>query len=69
MAITEKDLEQLCIQWLQSLGYQYLHGETLSPGGSTPERAKIRGHYPGWAVGNGTIRRYLRSPSTMPYAA
>jgi type I restriction enzyme, R subunit len=24
----------------QSLGYQYRHGEALSPGGSTPERAK-----------------------------
>lgn len=40
MAITEDDLEQLCIHWLQSLGYQYLHGEVLSPGVSAPERSK-----------------------------
>jgi type I restriction enzyme R subunit len=40
MAITEDHLEQLCIEWFQSLGYEYRHGEAISPGGAAPERAK-----------------------------
>jgi len=41
MAITEDDLEKLCIQWMQELGYEYQHGEQISPGGQAPERKKF----------------------------
>ena len=40
MTITEDGLEKLCIQWLQELGYEYQHGESISPGGPASERAK-----------------------------
>ena len=40
MAITEDDLEQLCIVWMQELGYTYLHGDTIAPSSPTPERKK-----------------------------
>lgn len=40
MAINEDGLEQLCIKWMQELGYNYRHGEEISPGGKSPERAK-----------------------------
>ncbi len=37
--MTENDLEQACIDWFRELGWEYSHGETLSPGGFVPERA------------------------------
>ena len=37
--MTENDLEQACIDWFRELGWEYSHGETLSPGGFAPERA------------------------------
>lgn len=40
MSISEDDLEQLCIKWMQELGYEHRHGEDISPGSLTPERAK-----------------------------
>lgn len=36
--MTENDLEQASIDWFRDLGWAYSHGETLSPGGSAPER-------------------------------
>ena len=39
MTITENDLEQTCIEWFRELGWEYVHGETISPGGFAPERA------------------------------
>ncbi len=39
MSITEDDLEQACIDWFRELGWEYSHGETISPGGFAPERA------------------------------
>ncbi|MBK7366102.1 MAG: type I restriction endonuclease subunit R [Nitrosomonas sp.] len=38
--MTEDDLEQLCIKWMLELGYDYRHGEEISPGGLAPERTK-----------------------------
>ena len=37
--MTENDLEQACIDWFRELGWEYSHGETISPGGFAPERA------------------------------
>ena len=37
--MTENDLEQACIEWFRELGWEYSHGETISPGGFAPERA------------------------------
>lgn len=39
MSITEDDLEQTAIGWFRELGWEYSHGETISPGGFSPERA------------------------------
>ncbi|QWY74215.1 type I restriction endonuclease [Ferrovum myxofaciens] len=39
--MTENDLEQACIDWFRALDWEYAHGETISPGGFSPER----GHY------------------------
>lgn len=40
--ITEAQLEDLCIQWFQETGWQYIHGPDLAPDGSTPDRADYR---------------------------
>ncbi|MGE4337236.1 MAG: type I restriction endonuclease subunit R [Pigmentiphaga sp.] len=37
--MTESDLEQACIDWFRDLGWEYAHGESISPGGFSPERA------------------------------
>ena len=37
--MTENDLEQACIDWFRELGWDYAHGESISPGGFAPERA------------------------------
>ena len=37
--MTENDLEQACIDWFRELGWEYAHGESISPGGFSPERA------------------------------
>ena len=37
--MTENDLEQACIDWFRELGWEYAHGESISPGGFAPERA------------------------------
>lgn len=37
--MTENDLEQACIDWFRDLGWEYAHGESISPGGFAPERA------------------------------
>ncbi len=37
--MTENDLEQACIEWFRELGWEYAHGESISPGGFSPERA------------------------------
>ena len=37
--MTENDLEQACIDWFRDLGWEYAHGESISPGGFSPERA------------------------------
>lgn len=36
--MTENDLEHACIDWFRDLGWQYTHGEMISPGGFAPER-------------------------------
>ena len=36
--ITENDVEQVCIDWLEALDYGVLHGSNISPDGDAPER-------------------------------
>jgi type I restriction enzyme R subunit len=36
--ITENEIEQIAIDYLQGLGYTYLNGLTISPDGEHPER-------------------------------
>lgn len=36
--LTEDSAEQLCLEWLEELGYTRLSGPEISPGGSSPER-------------------------------
>jgi type I restriction enzyme, R subunit len=36
---TEDHVEQVCLDWLEDLGYGVLHGPDISPDGDTPERA------------------------------
>ena len=37
--ITEDQLEQLCIEWFQSIGYDYVCGYDIAPDGDSPERS------------------------------
>ena len=37
--MTENDLEQTAIGWFRELGWEYSHGEMISSGGFSPERA------------------------------
>jgi len=37
-SISENDIEQIAIEYLQSLGYQYINGTEISPDGDHPER-------------------------------
>ena len=36
--VTEDSAEQLCLEWLEALGYTRLHGPDISPGGANQER-------------------------------
>ncbi len=40
--ITEDQLEQLCLDWFQSIGYDYICGYDIAPDGPSPERADYR---------------------------
>ncbi len=40
--ITEDQLEQLCIEWFQSIGYDYVCGYDIAPDGPSPERSDYR---------------------------
>ena len=42
MSFTESVVEQAAIEWLESLGWKYLHGGVLAPDGSAPERTSYR---------------------------
>lgn len=39
MGITESIIEDAAIEWLQDVGYGYLHGSVIAPDGVGPERA------------------------------
>ncbi len=40
--ITEDQLEQLCIDWFQDIGYDYACGYDIAPDGDAPERVDYR---------------------------
>ena len=40
--ITEDQLEQLCLEWFQGIGYEYICGYDIAPDGGSPERADYR---------------------------
>lgn len=40
--ITEDQLEQLCLDWFQSIGYDYICGYDIAPDGPAPERSDYR---------------------------
>ena len=40
MSLTEADVEDVAIGWLQELGYEYLHGSVIAPDGEAPERKR-----------------------------
>ena len=40
--ISEDDLEQMCLEWFQEIGYTFIHGPLLAPDGETPERDDYR---------------------------
>jgi len=40
--ITENQLEQLCIEWFQSIDYNYVCGYDITPDGASPERSDYR---------------------------
>lgn len=40
--ITEDQLEQLCLDWFKSIGYDYVCGYDIAPDGDTPERVDYR---------------------------
>ncbi len=40
--IFEDQLEQLCLDWFQAIGYDYVNGYTIAPDGEHPERADYR---------------------------
>lgn len=40
--ITEDQLEQLCLEWFQSIGYVYANGYDIAPDGDAPERSDYR---------------------------
>jgi len=40
--ITENQLEQLCLEWFQSIGYDYACGYDIAPDGDSPERSDYR---------------------------
>ncbi|MEK7258614.1 MAG: type I restriction endonuclease subunit R [Pseudomonadota bacterium] len=40
--MTEDQLEQLCLEWFQTIGYDYVSGYDIAPDGPSPERADYR---------------------------
>ncbi|MCQ8116871.1 type I restriction endonuclease subunit R [Methylomonas rosea] len=40
--ISEDQLEQLCLNWFQTIGYSYVNGYDLAPDGDHPERVDYR---------------------------
>lgn len=40
--ITEDQLEQLCLDWFQAIGYDYICGYDIAPDGASPERSDYR---------------------------
>lgn len=40
--ITEDQLERLCLEWFQSIGYDYISGYAIAPDGDNPERSDYR---------------------------
>ena len=40
--ITEDQLEQLCLEWFQSIGYDYVSGYDIAPDTDNPERSDYR---------------------------
>jgi len=40
--ITEDQLEQLCLDWFKSIGYDYANGYDIAPDGASPERSDYR---------------------------
>ncbi len=40
--ITEDQLEQLCLEWFESIGYDYANGYNIAPDGESPERSDYR---------------------------
>lgn len=40
--ITEDQLEQLCLDWFQSTGYDYVCGYAIAPGEPAAERSDYR---------------------------
>ncbi|MDF1589219.1 MAG: type I restriction endonuclease subunit R [Gammaproteobacteria bacterium] len=40
--ITEDQLEQLCLDWFKSIGYDYVSGYAIAPDGATSERSDYR---------------------------
>ena len=42
MNITEDQLEQLCLEWFQSIGYDYICGYDIAPGEAAAERSDYR---------------------------
>ena len=40
--ITEDQLEQLCLDWFKSIGYDYVSGYDIAPDGDNPERMDYR---------------------------
>ena len=40
--ITENQLEQLCLEWFQSIGYDYISGYDIAPDAEHPERIDYR---------------------------
>ena len=40
--ITEDQLEQLCLDWFQSIGYNTICGYDIAPDGDSPERSDYR---------------------------
>lgn len=39
MSMTEEQLENEALEWLQEVGYQYVNGYAIAPDGETPERS------------------------------
>ena len=40
--ITESDVEQAALEWLEVLGWQTAYGPDIGPGGLRPERGRLR---------------------------